>query len=162
MRGMLRPTTDLALREVSVKPGEPRRSDLLFRGEATGTILDGVVLGAQFALGDAGDGERLLLVTHDCGFEELLEVYLLSGDFRVIDKLRLGKEGTPGFLADVQAVEEGVEFEFFGDDRWRLTILNSGRWMPPLDPGGLVRVPAWRLFAKGRLRLEVLRIEYAR
>lgn len=160
MRGGLRSTTDFALREVSAKAGEPRRSELLFHGEPTGTILGGVVLGAQFAIDDVG-GERLLLVTHDCGFEELLEVYLLSGGFTVVDKLRLGKEGTPGFLDGVQAVEDGVEFEFFGDDRWRLTILDSGRWMPPLDLGGLVRIPARRLFAKGRLRLEALRIEYA-
>lgn len=154
----MREMNDFSLREIDSKPDEARHSELLFRGEPTRTILDGVVLKSQFDF----DGEYLLLVTHDCGFEELLEIYLLDKNFKVIDKLQLGKEGTPGFLDGVRAHENKIEFEFFGDDVWRLTILDAPQWMPPLNPGGLVKIPAKRLFAKGRLRLEARRIEYAR
>ncbi len=106
---MLAPTARYAVRP---RPAEqPEDSDLLRDGAETGTVLPGVVLEAQFALGD----EALLFLTYDVPFEEALTICLLDARDRLAEQVTLGGPYTTGHLHDL--LIDGPDrlcFRFFG------------------------------------------------
>lgn len=63
----------------------PRRTALLFQGDATGTEIPGYVIEAQYRC-DAG---YLIITSQDCPFEESNEFVLLDADFRIIARKQL-------------------------------------------------------------------------
>ena len=87
--------------------------------------VEGIVLEAQYRC-RAG----YLVVTSDGNpFEELLHFYLVGNKNEILDDLSLGRMYNPGIFRDVTIVPgaEAFEFTFFGDDRWRLSILDPPR-----------------------------------
>jgi hypothetical protein len=97
-------------------------SRLWFDASETALTLDGIVLEAQFDC-DAG---FLLLITYDVPYEEILNIYLVSPDLRVLDEENLGCFYTPGLLRDLTGTaEDCLSFSFFGGDRWSLTVLTQ-------------------------------------
>ena len=147
------PTCDLSLRRLSSAANEPLRAQLLIEGEQVGTIVDGAILEAQFALGP----QRLVLVTHDCPYEEQLELVLLSDAFAIVDQLSVGQWYTPGIVTDVTSAAGALEFAFFGEDRWRLTVLARSVWGMPPAPFPVVTRSWRRWLSRTRLRLDRLR-----
>jgi hypothetical protein len=82
----------------------------------------GRVLAAQFECG----GLFLLLFTEDSPYEECLKAILLDGGGNVLDRVELANPYTPGMLTGLRVSgAESVDFGFFGDDQWRLTVLKE-------------------------------------
>lgn len=128
--------------------GDRPRSELLWRGQPTGVQVDGVSLDHQWK---AGDG-YLLFLTEDSPFEEGLHIYLLGPDRQLRDALELAAPYAPGSM-QVVAVEDGISFSFFGDDRWRLEVHAT-----PQGPiAGRVTAPAKRKPGMPAKRLVTLR-----
>lgn len=129
---------------------ERGRSRLLFRGRPTGLVWDGVDLEAQFGC-DAG---YLLFITDDTPYEERLHIKLLDRRLNLLDALDVGHINTSAVLKDVRPVSpDRVEFSFFGEDRWVLTVLRSPVWRFPTSPLATVSRPLDLAFSKSRLRL---------
>lgn len=142
------PTSDLALRAVPATPDEVPRCQLLVDGVLRGPLLDGVILEAQFAFGT----ERLVLITHDCIFEEQLDILLFDDHFQVVDQISLGVMYAAGIVDEIDARGDAVEFGFFGGDRWRVTVLAEPLRMAALLTAG-ARRPVRRWWRKNRLRI---------
>ena len=142
---MLRPVTRYA---ICPRPAaQPEDSDLLRDGAATGTVLPGVVLEAQFAFG----GAALLFLTYDVPFEEALTICLLDAEDALVERVTLGGPYTTGHLHDLRiAGANRLTFRFFGGAPYRLEIAPHPRWRMPVlgDPPG-----AWRLSPRRRLLL---------
>ena len=99
---------------------DEEKSRLVLDGAETPVILDGVTLEAQFKC----EKGYLLLLTHDCPYEECLHVYRLAHDLSILDHRKLGAIYTPAILADVViTAPDSLEFSFFGGDLWRVTLL---------------------------------------
>jgi hypothetical protein len=108
----------------SLKPieGNEWQSELLFEGQPTGLVIDGVYLEKQYRLRSG----YLLFLTENCPFEEGLDIYLLSFNKRILDGIVLGAPYAPGILKRVEpAGYEAFSFSFFGDDRWLLKVLRK-------------------------------------
>jgi len=142
------PITDFTL-QPPPDQAPSRRSRLFYRGQAVAD-LDGRSLEFQFQCGP----DYLLLLTEDNPYEETLHVYLLGPDLKLLDRLDLENPYSSGILADVQAVSERrLEFSFFGNDRWRLTVLPSPQYCWPAGLFSPVKRPLRRLFSPSRLTL---------
>lgn len=146
----------IPIQEFSLSPVEPAPADseatveLWSHGKATGRFLAGKVLEHQFQVGRA----YLLLITYDVPYEESLFIYLLDGSWRILDMYELGAAYVPGILKHVQTIsEQQLEFSFFGDERWRLTVLDRPvrRW-DDVFRSPLVR-PFGRLLSRRHLEL---------
>jgi len=100
---------------------------LLLDGQSTGRLVPGARVEAQFSYGD----RWLVLLGNDCMFDGYLCMLLLGPTLRVIDQRELGVGwGNAGFVMRLRVVAPStVEFSFFGDDCWRLTILPAPRFM---------------------------------
>lgn len=124
--------------ELAPQAGETPTSLLVHEGNATGRIVAGVVLGAQFAT-VAGS---LLLTTEDIPFEEALHLYLLDESHRVRDHREISQRYSTGTLEKIEVVDEDrIAFDFI--ERWRLRVTARPR--------------GWRrLLGKGHLHLERL------
>lgn len=142
-------------------PVERDRTDesfLLFDGRQTGRILKGVTIEAQYRCGEA----YLLLTTEDSPFEEGLHIYFLGADYEVLDEVELSHIYTPGGLENLRVTEENaLEFSFFGDDVWRLTVLEQPRRGIPNSPLSFVKRALSRAFGKQYLELKALRLNRA-
>lgn len=144
---MLDPTTRYAIRP---RPAaQPEDGDLLRDGAETGTVLPGVVLEAQFALGD----EALLFLTYDVPFEEALTICLLDPRDRLAERVTLGGPYTTGHLHDLRIEgPDRLRFRFFGGAPYRLVISSRPRWRVPIlsDPPGARRLAFRRRLLLGR------------
>jgi hypothetical protein len=101
----------------------------LMRGGQALAELDGAVLEAQYCC-----SHGYLLVTADGDpDEELLHFHLMSTTFEALDRVSLGQMYTPGdFRRPIVKQGEVLEFSFFAEERWRLTVLPSRKRMLPL------------------------------
>jgi hypothetical protein len=115
----MRKIAQFEIRPVPAAAGDRSAGRLVFDGRPVGTVVRGACLDAQFAL----DSGYLLMTTEDIPYEEMLWISLLGSDFDLRDVLELGAPYAPGILRGVQVIaDDGLEFSFFGNDRWRLTI----------------------------------------
>jgi hypothetical protein len=125
------------------RDGEPPTARLLADGRDVGHV-DGRDIAAQF-----GVQRGYVLITDDANpLEEVVHIYLLDRDFRVVDVIQLGAMYHSGAVRDLTACgEDCIAFAFFGgSDRWRLTIRNRPKlsWLPHITssvryPGGWLR-----------------------
>jgi hypothetical protein len=108
--------------------------ELLFDGRPIELPVLGRGLAAQFEHA----GLFLLLLTEDSPYEEGLYALLLGGDGEVLDTVQLSNPYTPGLLTELHiSSSQSVDFGFFGEDRWRLTILKEPKrhlLHPPSSP----------------------------
>ncbi|MCS6884939.1 MAG: hypothetical protein RMM17_00645 [Acidobacteriota bacterium] len=99
-------------------------SEIIYRGQPTGLILEGLILEQQFACKNG----YLLLLTDDCPFEEGLHIHLLNFELQHLDTINMGKAYLPGMLQNVTSSNETLNFSFFGDDSWQLRVLQQPRF----------------------------------
>ncbi|MBL8151139.1 MAG: hypothetical protein JNN15_14530 [Blastocatellia bacterium] len=107
------------------------QSRIIFKGIPTELIVEGVCFEAEYEcrLG------YLLLIGDNCPYEEGLNIYLLSHQLKIIDVLRLGCIYTPAIFRSAKIINNNsIEFEFFGEDLWQLTLLDKPKrnWSLPV------------------------------
>jgi len=140
MAGM-RAGSDLSASPLDQPRDAPPRFELLRDGASTGIILPGVVLEAQFEI---GDGRRLLFATDDSPYEETLHTTLLANDFRMLDALESGEAYTPGVFSEARVTgPDAIEFRFARDEPWTLRVLEQPRREWLRSPFAVVRRPGW-------------------
>ncbi len=128
-------------------------SEIMNQGIPTGQTIQGSELEAQYAI----DDRFLILTTENCPYEEALHIHLLDRQFEILDYLELAQVYSPGILGKIHvSAENCLEFTFFGQERWRLTVLRSPkpgffRWTRRVT-----RFPGWRFWARRYLDLELL------
>jgi hypothetical protein len=85
-----------------------------------GLTLEGAILENQF---ECNVG-YILFLTHDCPFEEGLSIYLLGHQYDILDRYELSGPYSTGWIHGVVIREpDSVDFSFYGDDQWELTML---------------------------------------
>lgn len=111
--------------------------------------IEGVMIEAQFRC----SWGYLVITSNASPFEEELHFYLLDGNLSVIDSLSLGQVYHSGILRQLQpGPTDQLEFSFFGEERWRLSVLAEPRRRLPL-PFSSVR------YSGGALRSHTLYLE---
>ena len=106
----------------SVTEKGSKKLHLSFDGGPIEPPVPGRVLEAQFE----SEGMFLLLFTEDSPYEECLHVILLDKGGNLLDTVELADAYSPGILAELRVSSpRSVDFGFFGDDHWRLTILRE-------------------------------------
>jgi hypothetical protein len=153
-----------AIDSYSLRPakrdGEELRSHLLRRGLDTGTLVPGAFLEAQLPLGE----EHLLFLTHDCPFEEQLDICLLDAGDRLVDRVSLMAPYSSGdFQNLIVDSPSSARFDFFGSEKWRISVYARPRAFVPLLwitlPAGVHRRFSWhrRLVVEPESRREPAR-----
>ena len=132
--------------------GELPKAQLLWRGEPSVLVLDGVHLEHQSRIAD----KYLLFVTEDCPFEEGLHIYLIDDNKQVLDALEIGAPYAPGVLKNVQSMGgSAMSFSFFGEDHWRLEVRDK----PALTFNRPLSPVKYKQGALGRHWLSVVRVD---
>jgi hypothetical protein len=117
-------------------PGDMPKSRVVAGGAATATVVEGVVLEAQFR----SEQGFLLLTSDDTPFEEALHVRLLDAQYRLLDGVDLGQAYHPGLLRNLRVSGDAeLCFSFFGDDSWLLRVEPQARLRWGLRPYASVR-----------------------
>jgi hypothetical protein len=126
------------------------RAELIKLDRSTGIVVQGSRLEAQYEV----SGRFLLMLTEDCPYEEGLHIYLLDGGNSILDETHMGQPYTPGILSHLEATDhDELQFAFFGNDRWKLEILQKPRRMPFKSHSPQVETRWSRLFSKHFLEL---------
>lgn len=130
------------------------RSTLLFDGKLTDIILDGISLDAQFE----HNQKFILFITYDSPYSEFLHIYLLNKTFKVLDELQMSKDWAAPvqFVGDLKIIGSNqLQFSFFGDDSWILTVLEKPQLaLPRLPLLSLYWKPLRFALAPGYLQIE--------
>ena len=121
---------------IELLPDNELQSRLIGSDGRPSEPIEGRILEAQFRT-PVGD----LVITSDGDpYEEVLHFTLLNPERKVLDRISLGQIYHTGMLRDLRpAGEASLSFQFFGDDRWRLTVLPKPRWRLPSLPTSPVR-----------------------
>lgn len=107
--------TDFSLEKLSETD-----SRLLFQQAQCHTHVDGLVLEAQYRL---VNGYFLIFTSDDCPFEEGLHLLLLNDRYNLIDGINIGLPYNPAIFYNPRVISDNViEFEFFNDETYRLSI----------------------------------------
>ena len=130
--------------------GESGESQLLF-GDQVVAKVEGVHLEAQLVVNNG----YLLFLSEDCPYEECLHIYYLDSAPKICDQINLGVIYTSGIFKLLTLANNSVEFEFFGKDRWRLTVLAQPR-RDMIDMSFISSRPCRFLLTKHYLLLEDL------
>ncbi len=133
--------------------GDINQSKLFFLDKPVCCEVAGSYLEAQYqcSLG------FLLMTTEDVLYEEALHITLLSVDLKVLDTVELSHSYAPGLVRDLHIINRNtLDFTFFGNDCWRLTVFDSPkRWPAKQLIAGIA--DCWkRLLNKGYLGLQRL------
>ena len=105
-------------------------SRLLFETKLTDLELEGISLDAQYEY----ENKYLLFVSHNSPFADTLHIYLLNKSFSKIDEWAISalSESEWYMLRNLEVVGRNqLQFSFFGDDAWVLTVLDSPQLMLP-------------------------------
>jgi hypothetical protein len=135
-----------------VESGEDSFShaQLIKLGHPTGVAVRGIRLEAQYEV----SGRFLLMLTEDCPYEESLHIYLLDAENSLLDEIRMGQPYTAGILTDLDATtKDTLEFAFFGNDRWKLKVLQKPQRMPLNLNSPQIETPWSRLLSKRFMEL---------
>jgi hypothetical protein len=137
------PTSLFSLQPLT-KRSEPALSRLLVEGASRGPIVPGRWMEAQLA----GDGFFLLFITHDCPYEEQLDICLIDTGFAMLDDVSLCWMYSTGRFRNLTVRSDRiVAFNFYGGVRWVVEVLRAPvRHFPLLGgPKGV-----WRKFGFSR------------
>ena len=117
------------LQPLPVKGDEWEKSKLLYEGNQTDTVLSGIRLEAQFQHIE----KFILFITYDSIFAETLHIYLLNKNFTTIDEWQISQN--EGAVHKLQIIGDNqLQFSFFGDDSWVLTVLEKPQMTLPRLP----------------------------
>lgn len=109
------------------------RARLIDCGQPTATIVDGVLIEAQFR---TATEQSLLFLTGDSPYEEGLHIYLLDGGGAILDAIEAGAAYASGILAIRERTAAAVVFTIFSEDAaYELTILSDPKWRVRLAAG---------------------------
>ena len=99
-------------------------SRLLVGGSAIG-IVRGTTIEAQYSCSPG----FIIIASWDIPYEEELNISLRAkGSFKLLDEIWLGLPYTSGVFDRVQVcASNALQFSFFGEDRWRLDVLERPR-----------------------------------
>lgn len=134
----------LSRAEFSIRPHRPytnltlETSELLINGAPSGIILTGAILEAAVAW----QGNTIAFLTDDIPFEDMLRMYMLDVERRVIDSAVLGAMYATGrFDALTLLPPDTLTFSFIGGITWRLVLLQNEEFAVPWlsDPRGVSR-----------------------
>jgi len=130
----------------SVQPCDERRevSRLYDRGRDTGRIVPGLILDAQVRVGEEG---WALFLTHDCPFEERLDIVLLDRAMKIVERADLSAPYAPGIFRIVSGdASQTLDFEFIGDGVWSVAFFDRPRPRVPFwgEPAGVHRPLGFR------------------
>lgn len=99
-------------------------SRLLFGNKLTDLELEGISLDAQYQY----ENKYLLFVSHNSPFADTLHIYLLDESFSKVDEWAISSlsESEWYMLRNLEVTDENkLQFSFFGDDSWVLTVLEK-------------------------------------
>jgi len=100
------------------KCGAPS-SQLLFRQQRTGIVFDHAILGPTFE----HDGRYIVFVVDDALTEESLRMAYISESMALLDQIQITSLYSAGSLDNLAVIDDcAIEFSFFSDERWRLTV----------------------------------------
>ncbi len=128
--------------------GESLRSRLI-DSEGHSVEVEGTVLEGQFRCSKG----YLVIASDGIPFEEALHFYLVGSGGDLLDGISLGQAYHAGILRDAAAGQDTLDFSFFGDERWRLSIRKSRDSVMLPNPWATVRS------LSGWLRGHYLRLE---
>ena len=128
------------------------RSHLLIQGYPTGRKIKGRQVVDQYS-----SGQRYVLITDDDNpYEEVLHIYLLDLELRVVDEIHLSQPFTSGIYQAQHHSGERLEFRVFNDDTWCLEIRST----PVSKPLNIDHFPASRpIKLWGQQYLNLMRTE---
>jgi hypothetical protein len=128
-------------------------SKLLFESKLTDLELEGISLDAQYQY----ESKYLLFVSHNSPFADTLHIYLLNESFIKIDEWAISalSESEWYMLRNLKITDNNqIQFSFFGDDSWILTVLKEPQMtFPKLALLSSYWKPLRFAFAPGYLQL---------
>lgn len=140
--------------ECAIRPCQPysdkamATSTIVMDGKVTGVEVTGAVLEAAVAWQD----QRLLFLTDDILHEDMLRIYLLDAQHRLLDTAVLGAAYSTGAFSDLQLLPpNSLSFSFIGGITWRLLLLSQPEFVVPWlsYPRGVSR--PWKFHRSFRL-----------
>lgn len=116
----------LTKQQLSVKPIRPDdeeclKSQIIFNGTTSGTIVDGLLLEACIEW----KGHFLAFLTDDIPFEEVLHIHFLDPNLALLDSFTLGELYlyAGGNFENLHLIEPNtVHFNFFGKTKWAIDL----------------------------------------
>jgi hypothetical protein len=123
-------------------------STIIMDGKVTDLEVTGAVLEAAVTWRD----QRLLFLTDDILHEDMLRIYLLDAQHRLLDTAVLGAAYSTGAFSDLRLLPpNSLSFSFIGDITWLLLLLSQREFAVPWlsDPRGVSR--PWKFHRSFRL-----------
>lgn len=114
------------------------RSELLLGGRSTGVIVTGAVLEAALEW----QGYRIVFLSDDIPFEDMLRIYMFDADLTLVDAAVLGAMYSTGTFAELSLQPpDALTFRFFAGTVWRMVLLAKREFALPFlfDPSGVSR-----------------------
>ncbi len=103
----------------------PLQSRLFHDGRDTGTSVPGYVIEAQYQCAQG----YLLILSHDCPFEEANDFVLLSADYKRLARRMLGVPyGTYMIEAHRPVADDALMLRYFREEYFRLSIRRGWFW----------------------------------
>ena len=121
------------------------RSEMTIEGTGLKLPIKGVNLELCIEL----NKRYLVFTTDDCPFEESLNIYLLSNENRILDSATVFWPYGTGSFELLRLIEpDGVQFKFFGNKVWQVTVFQKKRFYVPYisEPSGIWRPIKFRRF----------------
>lgn len=140
--------------ECAIRPCQPysdkamATSTIIMDGKVTDLEVTGAVLEAAVTWRD----QRLLFLTDDILHEDMLRIYLLDAQHRLLDTAVLGAAYSTGAFSDLRLLPpNSLSFSFIGDITWLLLLLSQREFAVPWlsDPRGVSR--PWKFHRSFRL-----------
>ncbi|MGW8192374.1 hypothetical protein [Sphingomonas hankookensis] len=119
---------------------DPEPSIRLARdADATAIEVDAASLVAQYLF---PNGDVLLVLDHDCPFEEQLHLVLVR-NAAIIDHLTIGVPYASGMFHELEVSDRGLAFRFEGRAVWSVGVDGQGFRILPALPSGAHRRGGW-------------------
>jgi hypothetical protein len=133
---------------------EATHSKLSFENKLTDLELEGISLDAQYQY----ESKYLLFISHNSPFADTLHIYLLNESFTKIDEWAISSlsESEWYMLRNMEITKTNqIQFSFFGDDSWLLTVLKEPQMtFPKLSLFSSYWKPLKFAFTPGYLQLQ--------
>ncbi|MYN17030.1 hypothetical protein GTP81_09720 [Rugamonas sp. FT107W] len=113
-------------------------SELLLDANPTGLIVTGAVLEAAVEW----RGYRIVFLTDDIPFEDMLRIYMFDANMALVDSAVLGAMYSTGTFSELSLQPpNALTFRFFGGTVWRMVLLAELEFSLPFfsDPRGVSR-----------------------
>lgn len=128
---MMQLSDDIALQpQGAVDQGSPR-SEILIAGRPTGSVVPGSVLEAAVRCAPGW----LLFVIDDTPYEEMLAIYLIDAQGRLLDSAHIGGPYTTGSFSALRLDPPATaHFRFIDDADWSVHVLDEAHLVLPWWP----------------------------